>query len=98
MYNFVDEPKEETLKEDFKLAENESKPVEPVTPTNSIKRKGKANRLTNFRKKPGLSSDVIDVLTAGTEVEITGSQSDFYKVTYKNEDGFIKKMNIDEIR
>lgn len=100
--NFVEEKlTEETQKEDLKLAKEESKPVEPVMPKsviNNVKRRGKANRLTNFRKQPSLSSEVIDVLTAGTEVEITGSQSDFYKVTYKNEDGFIKKMNVDEIR
>lgn len=80
----------------------ESKPVEPEKPAEipkaPVSRKGKINRIANFRKEPEQSSDVIDVLIPGTKLEILGNIKDLYKVNYNGTIGYVKKLNVDETR
>jgi len=79
----------------------ESKPVEPEKPApvvTKVSRHGKVNRLANFRKEPNQGSEVIDVLRAGSKVDILESVRDQYKVKYKDAIGYIKKINVDEVR
>lgn len=99
--------------EDYKIQHNikneeESQPVtesRPVEPENRdekkfiyLKKLVKTNRIANFRLEPDQSSDVIDVLIPGTKLEVIGAVRDLYKVKYGDREGFIKKLNVDEVR
>ena len=79
----------------------ESKPVEPDKPApvvTKVSRHGKINRLANFRVEPNQGADIIDVLRAGSKVDILESVRDQYKVKYKDAIGYVKKLNVDEVR
>ena len=49
------------------------------------------NGSTRIRKEASTSSEVVNSLSKGTEVEIDGEEGEWYKVTYNGSTGYIRK-------
>lgn len=70
--------------------------VSPVEPEVKVENKrnsfvGKTTVLCNMRKGPTMTSDVLTVLSEGTQVEVDENPGAFYKVKLGNSTGYILK-------
>ena len=56
------------------------------------------NDTTRLRKEASTSSDILALVSLGEEVEIIAEEGDWYKVTYKDKTGYIRKdmISVDE--
>ena len=80
-----EEEEQEDVQENEETSESEEKTAE--------NKKGyvNASNSANVRKDASTSAEIINTLLRNTEVTIIGEKGDFYKIEYKNIEGYISK-------
>ncbi len=64
---------------------------------NKIIGEGKINSGVNFRKEPSTESEIIDTIIAGADITILGTQAEWYKVRYNDQEGWIVARCVDRV-
>ena len=64
---------------------------------NKIIGEGKINSGVNFRKEPSTESEIIDTIIAGADITILGTQAEWYKVKYNDQEGWIVARCVDRV-
>lgn len=64
---------------------------------NKILGEGKANSGVNFRKEPSTEAEIIDKIPAGADITILGTEAEWYKVKYNDQEGWIVARCVDRV-
>lgn len=58
---------------------------------------GKVNDGVNFRKEPSTEAEIISTLPADADITILGAEADWYKILYKDQEGWIVARCVDRV-
>ncbi len=64
---------------------------------NKILGEGKVNSGVNFRKEPSTEAEIIDKIPAGANITILGTEAEWYKVKYNDQEGWIVARCVDRV-
>ena len=64
---------------------------------NKILGEGKVNSGVNFRKEPSTEAEIIDKIPAGADITILGTEAEWYKVKYNDQEGWIVARCVDRV-
>lgn len=64
---------------------------------NKILGEGKVNSGVNFRKEPSTESEIITTIPADSDITILGTESDWYKILYNDQEGWIVARCVDRV-
>lgn len=64
---------------------------------NKILGEGKVNSGVNFRKEPSTEAEIITTIPADSDITILGTESDWYKILYNDQEGWIVARCVDRV-
>lgn len=64
---------------------------------NKILGEGKVNSGVNFRNEPSTESEIITTIPADSDITILGTESDWYKILYNDQEGWIVARCVDRV-